>query len=61
MSSAVERADPAGPVVLPGCQPHRITFRVRTCFTFTHYWLWGLNVGLTEDPLRCHQVLRLFL
>lgn len=22
-----------------------------------HYWLWGLNVGLTEDPIRCHRLL----
>ena len=22
-----------------------------------HYWLWGLNAGLTEDPIRCHRLL----
>jgi streptomycin 6-kinase len=27
----------------------------------TDYWLWGLNVGLTEDPVRCHRLLRAFL
>jgi streptomycin 6-kinase len=21
------------------------------------YWLWGLNIGLTEDPVRCHRLL----
>jgi hypothetical protein len=30
-------------------------------FRTIDYWLWGLSVGLTEDPVRCHQVLRLFL
>jgi streptomycin 6-kinase len=30
-------------------------------FRTIDYWLWGLSVGLTEDPLRCHHVLRLFL
>ncbi|WP_020580091.1 aminoglycoside phosphotransferase family protein [Actinopolymorpha alba] len=22
-----------------------------------HYWLWGLNAGLTEDPVRCRRLL----
>lgn len=22
-----------------------------------NYWLWGLNAGLTEDPVRCHRLL----
>jgi streptomycin 6-kinase len=30
-------------------------------FRTIDYWLWGLNVGLTEDPLRCRRVLRQFL
>jgi streptomycin 6-kinase len=30
-------------------------------FRTVDYWLWGLNVGLTEDPLRCHRVLTAFL
>jgi streptomycin 6-kinase len=27
----------------------------------TDYWLWGLNVGLTEDPVRCRRLLRAFV
>lgn len=23
----------------------------------THYWLWALGAGLTEDPVRCHRLL----
>jgi streptomycin 6-kinase len=30
-------------------------------FRTIDYWLWGLSVGLTEDPLRCDRVLRRFL
>lgn len=30
-------------------------------FRTVDYWLWGLNVGLTEDPIRCHRVLTAFL
>jgi streptomycin 6-kinase len=30
-------------------------------FRTVDYWLWGLNVGLTEDPVRCHRVLTAFL
>jgi streptomycin 6-kinase len=30
-------------------------------FRTVDYWLWGLNVGLTEDPPRCHRVLTAFL
>ncbi len=25
------------------------------------YWLWGLEHGLTEDPVRCDRLVRLFL
>jgi len=21
------------------------------------YWLWGLSVGLTEDPVRCQRII----
>lgn len=30
-------------------------------FRAVDYWLWGLNAGLTEDPLRCRRLLRKFL
>jgi len=30
-------------------------------FRTIDYWLWGLGAGLTEDPVRCHRVLRRFL
>ena len=30
-------------------------------FRTVDYWLWGLNVGLTEDPPRCRRVLTAFL
>ncbi|TCM49323.1 aminoglycoside phosphotransferase family protein [Kribbella sp. VKM Ac-2568] len=30
-------------------------------FRTVDYWLWGLNVGLTEDPPRCQRVLTAFL
>ena len=30
-------------------------------FRTVDYWLWGLNVGLTEDPPRCRRVLIAFL
>jgi streptomycin 6-kinase len=29
-------------------------------FRSVDYWLWGLNVGLTEDPRRCRALLRAF-
>jgi hypothetical protein len=25
-------------------------------FRSVDYWLWGLGVGLTEDPQRCHRL-----
>ncbi len=25
-------------------------------FRAIDYWLWGLDAGLTEDPLRCHRL-----
>ncbi|TDO43329.1 streptomycin 6-kinase [Kribbella sp. VKM Ac-2527] len=30
-------------------------------FRTVDYWLWGLNAGLTYDPVRCDRVVRLFL
>ena len=30
-------------------------------FRATDYWLWGLENGLTYDPLRCEKLVRLFL
>jgi streptomycin 6-kinase len=30
-------------------------------FRTVDYWLWGLNAGLTYDPVRCEQVARRFL
>jgi streptomycin 6-kinase len=30
-------------------------------FRTMDYWLWGLKVGLTEDPVRCDRLLRTFL
>ncbi|MBM7784145.1 aminoglycoside phosphotransferase family protein [Tenggerimyces flavus] len=27
----------------------------------THYWLWALGAGLTEDPVRCHRLLEALL
>lgn len=30
-------------------------------FRSIDYWLWGLDHGLTEDPVRCERLVRLFL
>jgi streptomycin 6-kinase len=30
-------------------------------FRTVDYWLWGLGKGLTEDPLRCHRLARVFV
>jgi streptomycin 6-kinase len=29
-------------------------------FRTADYWLWGLNYGLTEDPVRCARLMRVF-
>jgi hypothetical protein len=30
-------------------------------FRTVDYWLWGLNAGLTEDPLRCRRLVTAFV
>ena len=30
-------------------------------FRTVDYWLWGLGYGLTEDPVRCARLIRIFL
>ena len=39
----------------------RASARAWVVFRAVDYWLWGLNVGLTEDPPRCRRVLSAFL
>jgi len=29
-------------------------------FRAVDYWLWGLDAGLTEDPLRCRRLVEAF-
>jgi streptomycin 6-kinase len=29
-------------------------------FRSIDYWLWGLTYGLTEDPMRCARLVRIF-
>jgi hypothetical protein len=33
----------------------------RATWRTTDYWLWGLEHGLTEDPVRCARVIRALL
>jgi streptomycin 6-kinase len=30
-------------------------------FRTADYWLWGLSVGLTEDPVRCQRLASVFM
>jgi streptomycin 6-kinase len=34
--------------------------RAWTTIRAVDYWLWGLEVGLTEDPVRCHRLVETF-
>jgi streptomycin 6-kinase len=34
--------------------------RAWVLFRTVDYWLWGLGVGLTEDPVRCHRLAAVF-
>ena len=42
-----------------GLEPARAHDWIR--FRTIDYWLWGLGYGLTEDPIRCARLARIFL